>query len=486
MYLEQFSVRVIKLLIILLPIFLITGPFLTDLSATIVGLFFLIYAYKYKKLEYFKNYFFYYFCFVFFYLNIISLFSFDPKISLGVSLPFLRIILFIISLSFFFSEYKDLKFNILYIYIICLFLLFVDSIFQLYSGYNLFGFKMNDISRISSFFRDKYVMGSFVVRLLPFFLAISFFIINKKKQNIVSISILILSGLLVVLSGERVSFFYYLTLIFFYFFFLKNYKILIVYFIFYISLLVSLSFYNPNFINRIYKHTFVQLNEVKNFYNISYRHNLHYMTAYNIFLDNKLFGAGLKSFRYLCDNEKYSFSVKQKILEDNIVRSEFDGKFIIEKNSDDINILVTDEDEKKVLQERSFPGKYSKDSFLFIFIDSGELVKKNQKIYSYYEFKNGCNTHPHNIYLQFLSELGIIGFFTFLILFLYMFYNLYKLTIESFKNNLDQSKKSRAILLVGGLSSMLPFIPSGNYFGNWLMIITYLPFGFYISLVNKK
>jgi hypothetical protein len=337
---------------------------LTDLSATIVGLFFLIYAYKYKKLEYFKNYFFYYFCFVFFYLNIISLFSFDPKISLGVSLPFLRIILFIISLSFFFSEYKDLKFNILYIYIICLFLLFVDSIFQLFSGYNLFGFKMNDISRISSFFRDKYVMGSFVVRLLPLFIAISFFITNKKKQNILSISILILSGLLVVLSGERVSFFYYLTLIFFYFFFLKNGKILIVYFLFFISLLVTLSFYNPNFINRIFKHTFAQLNEVQNFYNISYRHNLHYMTAYNIFLDNKLFGAGLKSFRYLCDNEKYSFSVKQKILEDNIVRSEFDGKFIIEKNSDETSLLVIDKDDKKVMQRRNFSEKYNKDHLI--------------------------------------------------------------------------------------------------------------------------
>jgi O-antigen ligase len=114
------------------------------------------------------------------------------------------------------------------------------------------------------------------------------------------------------------------------------------------------------------------------------------------------------------------------------------------------------------------------------------LLKKNQKIYSHYEFKNGCNTHPHNIYLQFLSELGIIGFFIFLFLFLYMFYNLFKLTIESFKNNLDQNKKSRAMLLVGGLSSMLPFLPSGNYFGNWLLIITYLPFGFYIFLVNKK
>ncbi len=76
-------------------------------------------------------------------------------------------------------------------------------------------------------------MGSFVVRLLPLFIAISFFIINKQKQNIVSISILILSGLLVVLSGERVSFFYYLTLIFFYFFFLKNKKIFIFYFLFF-------------------------------------------------------------------------------------------------------------------------------------------------------------------------------------------------------------------------------------------------------------
>ena len=29
--------------------------------------------------------------------------------------------------------------------------------------------------------------------------------------------------------------------------------------------------------------------------------------------------------------------------------------------------------------------------------------------------EDGCNTHPHHIYLQFLSEIGIIGFLYFLV-----------------------------------------------------------------------
>ena len=34
-------------------------------------------------------------------------------------------------------------------------------------------------------------------------------------------------------------------------------------------------------------------------------------------------------------------------------------------------------------------------------VKDGDLINKNQIILSKYEFKNGCNTHPHNFYLQF-------------------------------------------------------------------------------------
>jgi hypothetical protein len=34
--------------------------------------------------------------------------------------------------------------------------------------------------------------------------------------------------------------------------------------------------------------------------------------------------------------------------------------------------------------------------------------------------------------------------------------------------------------------SMFPFITSGSYFNNWLLIINYLPIGFYLSLLKIK
>ena len=37
------------------------------------------------------------------------------------------------------------------------------------------------------------------------------------------------------------------------------------------------------------------------------QHTSHYTTAYNIYLDNKIFGAGPKSFRHLCSEKKYNY-----------------------------------------------------------------------------------------------------------------------------------------------------------------------------------
>ena len=42
-------------------------------------------------------------------------------------------------------------------------------------------------------------------------------------------------------------------------------------------------------------------------------------------------------------------------------------------------------------------------------------------------------------------------------------------------------------LIVGFITTLLPFIPNGNFFNNWISMIIFYPVGFYLStLVNKN
>ena len=97
-----------------------------------------------------------------------------------------------------------------------------------------------------------------------------------------------------------------------------------------------------------------------------------------------------------------------------------------------------------------------------------------------------CNTHPHNFYVQLLSETGIIGFSFLFSAFIYVLYCAYK----QFKSILLKKKRYltdyQVCLLAGILITVWPFSPNGNFFNNWLAIVYSLPVGFYLHSIYGK
>jgi hypothetical protein len=94
-----------------------------------------------------------------------------------------------------------------------------------------------------------------------------------------------------------------------------------------------------------------------------------------------------------------------------------------------------------------------------------------------------CTTHPHSTYPQILSELGIFGFLLFLYVFLYIFYINIKIIINNNRN--DNLIMSFYILNAGIIINLMPFMPTGSFFNNWISLMIFLPLGFWLYLFVK-
>jgi len=312
-----------------------------------------------------------------------------------------------------------------------------------------------------------------------------------SKNSIYKYVLIVVSLGIIFLSGERTSLFLFLVFLIFITLVEKNFKFLIsILFIGLISL-VSFFFLMPIQKKRFFNDTVNQLtpkHNEKNYYIFSERHQSHYLTSYNMFKENLLFGSGPNSFRYLCDDEKYS--VEKNILEKNTIRATFDGTIIFDEKFFSLNKLLNETDIEikaslikngKIFQIITIPERSK------ITIANNSNFKKNDILFiKFIEYKNGCNTHPHNFLIQILGETGFFGF-------LFYFYFLYKVILFIIKNlyflyfKNQRLKSEKYMYLVGAcLINFFPFTASGNFFSSWLCIIFCIPLGLLYYLDKNK
>jgi O-antigen ligase len=296
-----FYITIPSVLTTLIPFFLITGSLLTNISVSICSIIFLINSCRNKLYKFYQNSFFYFFFIFFLIMLISSIFSLEPLKYLKKSLYYLRFIFFSLSTWYLIEQNKKLLLHIFIVILCCFSFLIIDALIQYYIGQNIFGFKIFSPNRISSFFGDELVMGSYLSRLLPILICLYLVFIKNfnVKHSIFLILLLSLIGFLIFLSGERAALFYFVL------FFFISMSIIKLFFV-RISLVVSffiillIIYFNENVSSRIFYLSKYQLLEDKTIF-FSSHHTQLYLSSFEIFLANNLWiGSGPGSFRDIC------------------------------------------------------------------------------------------------------------------------------------------------------------------------------------------
>lgn len=400
----------------LIPLALIIGALVAEALIFLLSVFFIYFIYM-KDIN--KNYFdnFIKFLFLFWlYLFIKSFLNQEPSYSIVRSFFYFRYIFFSVLISYLIIYYSNFRKIFLYLITATLTVLVIHAYAQHFFNVDLFyldfknfsttqnfnllfnryGSTLSDIPtdyRISGLFFSESILGSFLSKLLPLYIALLFY---YEKKSFFYIFLALSSLVLITISGERAAIavsLIFVTLLFITTSFKFKYYLFILYFLA-VSLVI---FTNPNVKQRVYKNTVASIFEGKNESNISIKENTistilkkinifsqghqgHIKAGLEIFNDNKLFGIGIKGFRYECRKDKY----------------------------------------------------YLKNPY-------------------------ACTTHPHNTYVQLLAETGILGFLFVLIFYIYLaFISLKFIFYKKYRNSKYNYYKVLVFSLIANLFPLLP------------------------------
>ena len=94
-----------------------------------------------------------------------------------------------------------------------------------------------------------------------------------------------------------------------------------------------------------------------------------------------------------------------------------------------------------------------------------------------------CSTHPHNTYLQILSETGIIGMLFFMLFMIFIFKEAYKFLKDIYLKD-KKINMPLALCFIIIFTNFFPFVTTGSFFNNWLSFFYFLPISFLLHELN--
>jgi len=436
---ESYNEKFIIFLFSFLPISLIWGNSAINSNILIIDFFFLLTCCHQKKWSWIRNKYFYFFIFIWIYLIINSIPSeniaaslFDPirkeivypkNDSIVRSVGFIRFIIFLFAVQYFFFNSKKI-FNQIFLYwSIIIFVVLIDVVFEYIFGFNLLGFESPSSIRIVSFFKDELVVGGFILGFS--FLISSFLLMLTKNDTVKKIfpSIFFcLSIICIYLTGERSNFIKTLIVASIilllindaYFYITKKYIFLFII----VGLTLATSISKDTYAIQIESYKKI-IRTVEHGHSLSaflskptyyekfghLRHFAHYEVAWQIIKDNPIFGVGNLKFRYICHNKKYS----------------------------------------------------------------------NTKIQYTHE---RCSNHPHQIHLEILSEQGIIGY-------LIIIFTIFNILFNSFKIYRKTGDLIHLSSILFVLTFFIPLLPTGSFFSTFNGTIFWINFSFVHAFLSK-
>ena len=288
------------------PIAMLAGNLLINLFIFIIAVLFIFKLFTKKANLNTQKKNFYILLFFFISLCVNLIFTNDIYLSYPRVVKFFFVIFFIIAFSHLIQNYYQNLENIFKVWSIILLIVIFDLAIEFSFGKNMFGQKAIMPGRLGSFTGQESVIGGFFLGFCLIFLSY----IYKRNTNIklnllLAISLVLISFLI----GERANFIKTFIAIMIYTFFVYRVNLKIKFF----SLVLILCLIYPIFLtlNNDYKERY--LNQIITIFDQksltkyleNSKYGAHRNVAKEIFLDNPVFGVGIKNFRNESANQKY-------------------------------------------------------------------------------------------------------------------------------------------------------------------------------------